>query len=228
MTTARTLSGPGEEYYRQNYRDYDRQNPPYKLAFYQSQLERLVAPSLPRRIHDIGCGPGLFLQRLDGPWSVYGSDINTFAMARAQARMPHGRFALGAGAVERLFDERFAAVTAFDVLEHVPAIEEAGAGIAAQLLPDGLLLFVVPVYDGLSGPVVRLLDRDPTHVHKRERRFWLEWAARHFTVLEWRGVTRYLLPGGWYLHLPAMALRGHAPAIFVACRARAAAPQARG
>ena len=77
---------------------------------------------------------------------------------------------------------------------------------------------MVPVYDGLSGPIVRLLDRDPTHVHKQSRHDWLAWAGRHFNVLEWEGVIRYLLPGGHYLNVPSRALRAHTPAILVACR----------
>jgi SAM-dependent methyltransferase len=218
MTTARTLSGPGEEYYRQNYRSYDRQNPDYKLAYYRSRIEQHRDRALPRCLYDIGCGPGNFLASLEPGWTAFGSDINSFAVERARAKVADGRFALGAGAVSQLFDEAFPVITAFDVLEHVPEIEAAGRTIGDQLLPGGLFLFVVPVYDGLSGPVIRLLDRDPTHVHKRERGFWLDWASRHFRLLSWEGVTRYLLPGGYYLHHVTSSMRNHTPAICVACR----------
>jgi SAM-dependent methyltransferase len=223
MTTAATPSGPGEEYYRANYRSYDRQNPDHKLAYYRAQIERFRDPAQPRRIHDMGCGPGNFLAGMGGDWSVFGSDINTYAIERAQAQIPGGHFALGSGAVEKLFDERFGVMTAFDVLEHVPDIERAGRNIGEQLLPGALLLFVVPVYDGLSGPVVQLLDHDPTHVHKRPRAFWIEWASRHFDIVSWEGLTRYLLPGGYYLHFASSAWRQHTPAICVACRSRDAA-----
>ena len=218
--TTRSSSAPGEEYYRENYRSYDRQNAPHKLAYYHAQIEQHRDRAQPRCIYDIGCGPGNFLASLGERWDVFGSDINTFAIERAAARMPAGHFALGAGAVTPLFDRRFPVVTAFDVLEHVPEIEVAGARIVEQVSPGGLFLFVVPVYDGLSGPVITLLDRDPTHVHKRERAFWLDWASRHFELLSWEGVVRYLLPGGAYLHLVTTLLRGHTPAILVACRAR--------
>lgn len=217
MSTERT---PGEEYYQQNYRSYDRQNPAAKLAYYRARIERHRDRSQPRCIYDIGCGPGNFLTSLGGEWQVFGSDVNSFAAERAGTRMPEGRFALGAGATTPLFERRFPVITAFDVLEHVPDIELAGATIGQQLLPGGLFLFVVPVYDGASGPVIRMLDRDPTHVHKRERAFWLDWASRHFSVLDWEGILRYLLPGGYYLHIVTAALRTQVPAICVACRAR--------
>jgi SAM-dependent methyltransferase len=210
---------PGEEYYLQNYRHYDRQNPGHKLRYYRARIEAFRHPALPRRIHDLGCGPGNFLHSLDAGWTIFGSDINTFAVEQARRKMPHGTFAIGAGAVESLFPQQMAVITAFDVLEHVPDIEAAAASINRQLLPGGLLLFVVPVYDGLSGPIVRLLDRDPTHVHKQSRAAWLAWARRHFDVLDWEGVIRYLLPaGGPYLNVATRALRAHTPAILVACR----------
>lgn len=226
MTTARTLSGPGEEYYQQNYRSYDRQNPEPKLAYYRGQIDRYRDRGLPARLHDIGCGLGNFLNSLDGRWEIFGSDINAFAVERSRQRMPQGRFAQGPGALEPLFDTRFSVITAFDVLEHVPAIDAAGPGIAAQLLPGGIFVFVVPVYDGLSGPVIRRLDGDPTHVHKCPRAFWLGWAARHFEVLSWDGILRYLLPGGYYLHVVTSAMRWHTPAMLVACRPRAGVTQA--
>lgn len=210
---------PGEEYYLQNYRHYERQNPEHKLRYYRARLEAFCNPALPRRIHDLGCGPGSFLRSLDPGWTIFGSDINTFAVEQARRKMPHGTFAIGAGAVEPLFAEQMAVITAFDVLEHVPDIEAAAASINRQLLPGGLLLFVVPVYDGLSGPIVRMLDRDPTHVHKQSRAAWLAWACRHFEVLDWEGVVRYLLPaGGPYLNVASRALRSHTPAVLVACR----------
>lgn len=227
MTTARTLSGPGEQYYQQNYRSYDRQNPEPKLAYYRAQIERHRDRSQPMRLHDVGCGPGNFLNSLDPAWSVYGSDINTFAIERSRARMPKGQFTMGSGAVDRLFDERFSVITAFDVLEHVPDIDRAGPNLAAQLLPGGILVFVVPVYDGLSGPIITLLDGDPTHVHKRPRQFWLDWASTHFDVLSWDGILRYLLPGGYYLHTVTSVMRRHTPAILVACRARTSPPMPR-
>lgn len=222
MTTDKKDEGPGEEYYLHNYRSYDLQNPAHKLSYYRRQIDTYRDPALPKRIYDIGCGPGNFLNSLDDGWSVFGSDINRFAIERSQHAMPRGRFALGAGALDTLFDERFSVITAFDVLEHVPGIERGARNIADQLLPGGLFMFVVPVYDGLSGPIITMLDSDPTHVHKRPRQFWLDWAASQFDVIAWEGIVRYLLPGGVYLHLPTSAMRHHTPAILVACRARAA------
>jgi hypothetical protein len=86
-----------------------------------------------------------------------------------------------------------------DVLEHVPDIETR--------LP------------ALLGPVVRVLDKDPTHIHKWPRQRWLELAAQNLTDLSWHGLFRYLIPGGKYVHCSSRRLRGIAPAIFITGRA---------
>jgi hypothetical protein len=83
-------------------------------------------------------------------------------------------------------------------------------------------VFVVPVYDGLSGPIIRRLDRDPTHVHKWPRDRWLDWAASHFEVVDWTGILRWLTPLGYYLHVVTRLGKRHTPAILVTCRKRGA------
>jgi SAM-dependent methyltransferase len=112
----------------------------------------------------------------------------------------------------------FDLITAFDVLEHIPSIDETLSWIAANVRPGGELLFVVPVYDGPFGFLVRSLDRDPTHVHKQGRGFWLSAASRHLCLVAWWGLFRYLVAGRFYVHAPARAWRRFSPAI--ACRMR--------
>jgi SAM-dependent methyltransferase len=210
-------------YYETYYRDYARQNPPRKLAFYAGVVERHLAPGLPRSIHDMGCAFGAFLGALDERWAIHGSDVSAFAVARAAETYPRGTFRVGDASREPVFPAPFSVVTAFDVIEHVPSLDALAASVNRQLLAGGSFVFVVPVYDGLSGPIIRLLDRDPTHVHKWPRRQWLSWAASHFDVLEWVGMVRYLLPTHHYLHVVSRRFRNHTPAILVACRKRAGA-----
>lgn len=221
------VSAAGElasAYYATNYRDYQKQNPPRKLLYYAELVERHVAPDAPRRIHDLGCGFGKFLSGLAEDWEVCGSDPNRFAIGMAEKEVPRGSFRVGsatdgAAGTEPVFPGRFGVVTALDALEHVADLDAAAAAVKRQLAKRGLFLFVVPVYDGLCGPIIRFLDRDPTHVHKWPRRRWIEWAGDHFELLQWSGTFRYLLPMfGYYTHLSTKRFRNHAPAITVVCR----------
>jgi len=205
------------DYFEKTYRNYARQNPRRKLRFYRGLVERAAPKSRVPRILDVGCAFGAFLSELDPAWKRFGIDVSEFATDRAAERLPGATFAR-AGIEEIPFAGPFDIITAFDVIEHVPSLDEVESSIKAKLAADGHFIFVVPVYDGVTGPIVHLLDRDPTHVHKRSREFWLQWAAKRFHIVEWMGVCRYLLPGGYYIHLPTRALRRFTPAILVVAR----------
>jgi len=205
------------DYFATAYRDYARQNPPRKLRFYRRLMERELEAAASPTLLEIGCGHGAFLGSLDRPWRAFGSDVSADAIKIARARTPLAHFVLASGDALP-FRRKFDVIVAFDVLEHVPDVGAAFDQIAEHLLPDGVFVFVVPVYDGLSGPIIRMLDHDPTHVHKNGRRFWLDLAAERFRVVDWYGITRYLLPGGIYLNWPTRWLRRHTPAVAVVAR----------
>jgi SAM-dependent methyltransferase len=204
-------------YFETQYASYERQNPPRKMAFYRRLAEAAAADCANPRILDIGCAFGFFLSTLGSRWERFGIDASEYAITRARERVPDARFAVTTSS-ELVFSAPFDVITAFDVLEHIPAPGEVLERIAAALRPRAGFLFVVPVYDGLTGPAIRHLDRDPTHLHKRERDFWLETAGARFRIVDWWGICRYLLPGGFYCHLVTRSFRRHTPAI--ACFAR--------
>jgi SAM-dependent methyltransferase len=207
-----------KRYYQRNYRNYAAQNPQKKLAFYRDMVERYAGPDLPRRIHDIGCAFGFFLASLDDTWIKYGSDLSDFAIGKARTACPHAQFHIADSTFVPSAADRFGVITCFDVLEHVADLDGTANSLKKQLAPGGIFIFVVPVYDGLCGPIIRLLDRDPTHVHTWPRNKWLEWATHHFEVAAWLGIVRYLMPGGYYLHRSTKIFRNHVPAILVVCK----------
>ena len=206
-----------QPYFEQVYRDYARQNPPRKFRLYR----RLIGPHLPRtpapRILDVGCGPGRFLSSFDAGWKKCGMDVSRYAVGIARRRNPGATVVVGS-ATHLPFKGPFDAIVSLDVLEHVGDPAAAFDEIRSRLVPGGVFMFVVPVYDGLSGPIIRRLDRDPTHLHKNPRAFWLDLVRARFEVQDWLGLVRYLLPGGLYLCWSTRALRRHAPAILVIAR----------
>lgn len=208
----------GSDYYDTVYRDYERQNPERKLDHYISILHSRGGGKRAPRLLDVGCGRGVFLARVSmlcPTWSLSGTDVDPHALEETKTRVPNVELRLGS-AEQMSFDEAsFDFITAWDVLEHVTDLRAARDAIGTMLRPGGLIAFVVPVYDGITGPVIRLLDKDPTHRHRRARSFWIEWAEEEFDGVEWHGLYRYLLPGGLYVHLPTRRFRDHTPAIAV-------------
>jgi SAM-dependent methyltransferase len=208
-----------EHYYTTVYRDYSRQNPPAKLNFYRGLLERHLGPDRRPAVLDVGCAFGSFLSAMPKEWDRHGIEVNAFAVERAREKLPEIRFACST-LEESPFRGPFDAITAFDVVEHIPDIERTREAVREMLKPGGIFVFVVPVYDGPLGWVVHALDKDPTHLHKTRRDFWLSWARKSFDVLEWRGAFRYMTPFGKYLHFPTRALRQWSPAIAIVAKRR--------
>jgi SAM-dependent methyltransferase len=204
-------------YFERVYRDYTRQNPRRKFTFYRRLLERHLTGVTAPRILDVGCGPGSFLSSLDVSWRKSGLDVSRYAVGLAHKRNPRAAVVVGS-AMQLPFKGPFDAIVSFDVLEHLTDPATALEEIHSRLVPGGLFVFVVPVYDGLSGPIIRRLDRDPTHLHKQPRAFWLQLAQSRFEVREWLGLVRYLVPPGLYVSWQTRRFRRHAPAVAIVAR----------
>ncbi len=214
----------GEAYFASTYRDYLRQNPARKLLYYRSVVTQHMPPNAQIRILDIGCGMGGFLEclRASDPerrrLTLTGVDVSEYAIGACTTRLPNETFKVTSSDQIADLDDQFEVVTAFDVLEHLPNPEGTAAAISDRLTDDGTLTLVVPVYDGPLGPIVRLLDKDHSHVQLRSRDWWLDWTSAHFTVTGWEGIFRMLTPWHQYVHIPTKMLRRVAPAILITAR----------
>ncbi|HEU0023315.1 MAG TPA: class I SAM-dependent methyltransferase, partial [Thermoleophilaceae bacterium] len=106
----------------------------------------LVEPAA--EVLDVGSGTGFYVERwLElGVRSVTGSDLTGTAVERLQARFPGHEFHrvdIG-GDVTELGADRFAAISAVDMLYHITSdqsYERAFANFARLLKPGGLLVF---------------------------------------------------------------------------------------
>ncbi|GAC1521982.1 MAG: hypothetical protein NVS2B3_18070 [Vulcanimicrobiaceae bacterium] len=153
------------------------------------------------RVLDIGCAMGYVLRHLPNTWTRVGVDASAYAIEEARRALPDATFI---NDVRPPQDAFFDLVTAFDVIEHVVAYPSMIADIDRILAPGGSIVFVVPVFDGPLGPVVRMLDYDVTHHNKWSRRAWLDLVSQTFD-----------------LHTDM--LRGCAPAILIVAKKRGGA-----
>lgn len=151
--------------YPSNYYSFDegqRSNP--LVSFFRRRLEgmkakvfgRLLGPG-PKRILDVGCGDGRFLEVLrdfgSSEWELRGIDIDEQAVERAKARGIQAEFA-------RLEDfdpgdERFDMVVQFQVIEHVSAPDEMARKVFDLLVPGGLFVVETPDVAGWDEALYR-------------------------------------------------------------------------
>lgn len=191
---------------------YDLRNPAYKHRSYLHELSRYKSGG---KLLDLGCAYGAFLRQAVSRFDCTGCDISRHAATIAQERVPTARIS-ATNLLDVETDARFDVVTCLDVLEHIPDLDGALAKVRRLLLPDGVLMLVVPTYDTWVGRLVERIDKDPTHVHKWSRYAWVErLAASGYRVLGWKGILRCYLGGAVYLHLPTTLVRGYSPAIMV-------------
>lgn len=193
--------------------DYERRTPPYK---WQAFLRELLKFRTSGRLLEVGCGFGPFLREACLYFTCVGCDISEYALAQARQRLPAevGLFC-GAGGQLALPAHSFDVIAAFDVIEHIQALPQVFADLNRLLRPNGLFIFTVPVYDGPLGFLVCYLDRDPTHIHRRGRDFWLQHLPLPFTLNHYTGVWRYFLFKRFYLNRVSRLSRRWTPAILV-------------
>jgi 2-polyprenyl-3-methyl-5-hydroxy-6-metoxy-1,4-benzoquinol methylase len=136
-----------------------------------SRLRPDLAHGHGQRALEIGCGYGycseLFATR---GYRVTATDISPHAILRAREEpsRENVEFAVWDATEESPFNEHFALVAAFEVIEHLIDPEAAFAAWHGLLSPGGALVLTTP---NRFGPASRHW-RDPTHVNVRSAKSW--------------------------------------------------------
>ena len=129
------------------------------------------------RVLEVGCGLGHLLARRSDRYTVYGSDINAWALEQARRNAPQGDFRLlSAEDLSAYENEFFQVVIAKHVVEHLPQPAKALAEMSRILAPGGLLLLATPNF---ASPMRAHKGadwvgyRDPTHISLKVPDEWL-------------------------------------------------------
>lgn len=130
-------------------------------AFILGQLER-VAPLAGRKLLDVGCSSGWFLDVASRAGCVcYGIEPDEFFFDQARAaaqpgvQLAHGSFPRDLPAEWAPFD----LITFHDVFEHLPEPQAILRACREMLTPDGRLVLSLPSADGFAFRLARALAR---------------------------------------------------------------------
>jgi SAM-dependent methyltransferase len=202
-----------EKYFHQVYQgNYLLRNPAYK---WKAFLQQILLHRQQGNLLDVGCAFGLFLIQASHYFDCAGCDISSYALEHARNSLPDTVYLFSGALGELPSFRRYDVITCFDVIEHIQNLNLVWINLLDLLNPGGLLVITVPVYDGPLGWLVNRMDQDPSHVHRRERVFWLEQVQSHFQILGYLGIWRYFFFNRYYLNVVSSVTRSITTAILL-------------
>lgn len=144
-----------DELYRQGEEDVW-QSPDDSREDWRYARGQIATCELGGEILDVGCFDGRFLASLGADWKKYGVEISPRASRIAESR---GVSLLGSDfSALNAHEDRFAVVTAFDVIEHVEDPKAFLSQCANVLLPGGLAIISTGNTDSLPWKFHRSLN----------------------------------------------------------------------
>lgn len=185
----------GPSYFEQEYRDqygrtYLEDFPAIRAQSHRrlSVLERLAGPLGGRRLLDLGCAFGPFLQAAhERGLEVEGADLNPGAVEHVQRvlGLTARQVDLGTEGWERVWEGvLFDVVSLWYVIEHFPDLEGLRRGLRALVRPGGWLLLSTPNAAGLTARF-------------HPERFFAQSPTDHFTLWTPRAARRLLRRWGF-------------------------------
>ena len=180
------------------YDKYGSTNPVVRrlMGGFEGTLEELFTQADPQSLLDVGCGEGVlthqWAQRLGDQRRVVGIDLDDPALHAEWAKRTAPNLEYRVMKAENLpfADGEFDAVTAIEVLEHVPDAEHTVAEMA-RVAKRWLLVSVPrePLWRGLNmarGAYWKDLGNTPGHVNHWSKRSFVALLSRHGEVVQAR------------------------------------------
>lgn len=134
------------------------------VNYYRQYAADAPRPVPGARMLDVGCGWGFLMRAFqDAGYDTEGIDISEGQVKEACQRGANAQHVTDSAAFLHAHPGRYAVITLFDVLEHIPPSEQVRLmeAISVALAPGGVLLLKTPSAYSSAAVVMRYID--PTH-----------------------------------------------------------------
>ncbi|MCX7920839.1 MAG: class I SAM-dependent methyltransferase [Clostridia bacterium] len=133
-------------------------------------LEDIKGSNLKGDLLEIGCGQGIFLEKIKDQYSVYGIDVNTTSIEVAQKKGLKAYACKLEDVAKNGLPQQFDIITFFNLLEHIDTPLEFLASINKLVKPDGLIIISIPNMERVSRKVWKeIWDIPPHHLVRYSR-----------------------------------------------------------
>jgi len=143
-----------------NYQDYTTYHLDKNVEF-NNIINKYIKPylSLESKILEIGCGEGFFLSSLltNGYNKLFGYDISDYIISKARSRLPKNVTlydSLNYDLSQILEVDKYDAIFAFDVIEHIYDPRVYINNIYKGLKKEGRILFTTPSADSIANKIL--------------------------------------------------------------------------
>ena len=141
-----------------------------RRTVYFGLLRHYLGQERPRRVLDLGCGMGGFLEGLaELGTEIYPSDVSLESLGRCRER-GFERAVLGSGYSLPYADASFDLVCMFDAIEHIPDDHRVMREVARVLRPGGSIFVSVPAYPFLYANNDRVAQHERRYTRSALRR----------------------------------------------------------
>lgn len=137
-----------KNYFNKYYRNYLKQNPPYKLKTY---LNFLLKYTKRGSLLDIGCSCGLFVELSSEYFDCFGMDVDSEVVSEAAKRVPQSSFV--SGALPNIPFKDLDIITLLDVIEHVQDLRSSLEALKISLRPGGIALMPIDLAHKTNVPL---------------------------------------------------------------------------
>lgn len=153
------------------------------LGALQAGLRRSSFAGAPLRLGDVGCGTGSLVRELHDMGRTIGFDLSSTALSLCGESNDEAQFVRGDAMRLPLREASFHALTALDIIEHLPHDSDGVAELYRALVPGGFAVFTVPAHPKLWGAhdVALHHQRRYTHHSFRELLTNAGFAIEHYS-----------------------------------------------
>jgi ubiquinone/menaquinone biosynthesis C-methylase UbiE len=182
--TTANLEETGKYYDEHVFNELGFENPLFFKRMVVNLLLKYKSDLKNKKLIDIGCGNGNFLEYAEEFFETYGVDISKKAIEIANERCKKTKLSISVAEKLKFSDRFFDAAVCLGSLEHFVNMDDALSEMRRVLKPDGLSVIHVPNSMYLIHKILGVTEHGQINERMGEETEWRDVIEKYFKILE--------------------------------------------